>query len=266
MFDTPPLRRPVQRELILVSRMSLLDGFFAKPRKPSTRPANVCPVPDRLPNGRNSFVLLMAASKGGSGKSLIGIHLATLAAQSGFRSLIIDTDIEGHQQSCIEWSKLRSVTGPTVIPAKLSQGPRAIDWARRQGFEFIAVDTAGRDSAAMHATMAVADIMVTPAQPSPLDLRATAPIRRLWRACATPTALILNGVTRESGARARFYMRRYGDIGHVLPSVVGRRVQYADAIAMGLGVSEYLPGGDGDLEMRRLLRAIFQRAEVKAQP
>ena len=243
--------------------MSLLNGFFAKPRKPSGHPTNACPVPDALPNGKNSFVLLMAASKGGAGKSLICIHLATLAAQSGFRSLIIDTDVEGDQQSCVEWSKLRSGTGPTVIPAKLSQGPRAIDWARRQGFEFIVVDTAGRDSAAMYATMVVADIMVTPAQPSPLDLQATAPIRRLWRASQTPAALILNGITGENGARARFYLQCYGDIGHVLPSVVSRRVQYVDAIATGMGVSEYLPGGDGDLEMRRLLRAIFQRAEVR---
>ncbi|WP_332700987.1 ParA family protein [Devosia sp.] len=244
--------------------MSLLDGFFAKPRKPSGRPANASPVPDALPNGRNSFVLLMAASKGGAGKSLISIHLATLAAQSGFRSLIIDTDIEGDQLSCIAWSKLRSDTCLKAIPAKLGQAPRAIEWARRQGFEFIVIDTAGRDLAAMHATMMVADIMVTPAQPSPLDLRATAPIRRLWRASDTPAALILNGVTGESGTRARFYMQRYGDIGHVLPAAVGRRVQYADAIGMGLGVTEYLPGGEGDMEMRRLLRAIFQRAERKA--
>lgn len=44
---------------------------------------------------------------------------------------------------------------------------------------------------------------------------------------------------------------------------MSRRGQYADAIAVGMGVSEYLPGGDGDLEICRLLRAIFQRAEVK---
>ncbi|HWV21796.1 MAG TPA: ParA family protein [Devosia sp.] len=243
--------------------MSFLEGLFAKPRKPSGRPASACPIPDTLPNGNSTFVLLMAASKGGTGKSTLCMHLATLAAHSGFRTLIVDTDIEGDQQSCIEWSKLRPDTSIKVIPAKLGQAPRAIEWARRQGFEFIVIDTAGRDLAAMHASMAVADIMVTPAQPSPVDLQATAPIRRVWRANDTPAALILNGVTSESGARARFYMRRYADIGHVLPSVVSRRVQYADAIAMGLGVSEYLPGGDGDLEMRRLLRAIFQRAEAK---
>ena len=114
--------------------------------------------------------------------------------------------------------------------------------------------------------MTVADIMVTPAQPSPLDLRATAPITRLWRASDTPAALILNGVTGENGARAKYYMQRYAEIGHVLPTMVSRRVQYADAIAMGQGVSEYLLGGEGDLEMRRLLLAIFQRASRRASP
>lgn len=100
----------LQSEFSLVNRMSLLNGFLAKSRKPNNHPANACPVPDALPNGKNTFVLLMAASKGGAGKSLICIHLATLAAQSGFRSLIIDTDVEGDQQSCVEWSKLRSGT------------------------------------------------------------------------------------------------------------------------------------------------------------
>ena len=245
--------------------MDLLAPFHCKPRKSSKANGPDWSVPTVLPGG-GSFVLLMAASKGGTGKSTICIHLAALVAQSGHRTLIIDTDIDGDQQSCIAWSKLRNDDQLKVIPARLDQIPRAIDWAQRRGFTFIVVDTAGRDLAALHSALEMADIMLTPAQPSPLDLQATAQIRRLWRASSTPAALVLNGVGQDNGARALHYMQRYGDLGPVLPAMVSRRVHYADAIAMGLGVSEYRHGGEGDIEMRRLLRAVFNRVEIKAQP
>lgn len=213
-----------------------------------------------LPASLPHFVLLMAASKGGAGKSTLSINLGVAAHVGGLKTIIFDTDIEDGQQSCVFWSEKRQASGPDVRKGSLSRIGEAIAWAKRSGYDFIVVDTAGRDLVGMKRAFDLADFMLTPSQPSPLDLRATAPIRRLWSLSATPSAIVLNGVIRETWQRTRTYIDKYAEQGMVLPVVVGRRVQYVDAIARGLGVSEYGPGNVGDREMRRLLEAIFAEA------
>jgi cellulose biosynthesis protein BcsQ len=108
-----------------------------------------------------------------------------------------------------------------------------------------------------------ADFMLPPSQPSPADLNATAPIRRLWQNTETPAAVVLNGVTRENATRTRGYLNRYAGIGKILPTAIVRRVQYVDALEAGLGVSEYLPGGAGDQEMCKLLDSMFSQAAAR---
>ena len=101
-----------------------------------------------------------------------------------------------------------------------------------RGFEFIVIDTAGRDLVALPAVIAAAHFMLTPSQPSPLA--ATATMRRLWAQGTTQAAIVLNCVTRENVDRTRSYVRRYAAQGSILPSVVVRRVQYIDAQDRGL--------------------------------
>lgn len=223
------------------------------PNPPTTEPIS-------LPTSFERFVLLLAASKGGSGKSTLSVNLGVTAHVGGLKTVIFDTDIEDGQQSCVQWSETRNISGPVVRKASLSRIGEALAWADRKGFEFIVIDAPGRDMVGMKTAFDHADFMVTPNQPSPLDLRATAPIRRLWGVSKTPGAIVLNGVMRETVARTRAYIDRYAEIGTVLPAVVGRRVQYVDAIEKGLGVSEYNAGAVGDREMRRLLSAIFTAA------
>jgi len=213
----------------------------------------------RLPPDCSPFVLLLAASKGNTGKSTLAINLAVAAVCGGLRTLVIDTDIEHGQQTCVTWSQVRKDPAPHAIPARLTRAPEAIAWAKRKGFEFIVIDTAGRDLVALPAVTAAAHFMLTPSQPSPADLAATAPMRRLWAQGTTQAAIVLNCVTRGNTDRTRSYLRRYAVLGSILPSVVARRVQYIDAQDHGLGVSEYQPGGAEDLEMRTLLDGILSR-------
>ena len=221
----------------------------------------------QLPASFTRFILLLAASKGGTGKSTLCCHLAIAAYRSGLKTVIFDTDIDGDsgQQSCLHWSVLRGSDGkgPLVRRASLAKIGKAIDWAEKNGFQFIVIDTAGRDLIGMKAALDLADFMLTPSQPSPLDLKATAPIRRLWEVSDTPASIVLNMVVRENVPRTQSYVDRFSEVGKVLPAVVGRRVQYIDSMEKGLGVSEYRPGDIGDKEMHRLLTAIFAEAEKR---
>ncbi|MFD1254608.1 CobQ/CobB/MinD/ParA nucleotide binding domain protein [Devosia equisanguinis] len=224
-------------------------------------PLNREPIP--LPPRYKRFVLLMGASKGGTGKSTLAVNLGVTASLGGLKTIIFDTDVDGDtgQESCMRWAKNRSPGDLVVRRASLARIGEAIRWAEQNGFDLIIIDTAGRDMAGMKHALDLADFMLTPSQPSPLDLQATAPIRRLWSVSQTPASIALTQVIRETLPRTRYYVDRYAEQGAVLPAFVGRRVQYLDAMEQGLGVSEYLPGDVGDKEMRRLLAAIF--AEVQ---
>lgn len=213
-----------------------------------------------LPPGYDNFVLLMAATKGGVGKSTLAINLAVAAAQCGLQSLIVDADSAGEQVSCFNWfEKLRvkGAAGPKVIRAAIANVENAINWGKSKGYQVIVVDTGGYDLPSLPRLLDLSDFMLTPALPSPLDLEATAPIRRVWRTSATPASVVLNGIGNENTARAQRYRDRHAATGKILSLMVSRRVQYVDAIASGMGVSEYLPGGLGDFEMRNLLSAVF---------
>jgi len=220
-----------------------------------------------LPPSFKRFVLLLAASKGGTGKSTLGVNLAVAAHYSGLKTVIFDTDLDGDagQQSCVHWAKARDpkLAGPIVRRVNLARIAEAVAWAERNGFEFIVIDTAGRDMLGMKRAVDLADFMLTPSQPSPLDLKATEPIRRLWGVSSTPGSIVLNLIIRENLPRTQHYVDRYAETGAVLPAVVGRRVQYVDAMEKGLGVSEHRPGDIGDREMRKLLYAIFAEAEQR---
>lgn len=219
----------------------------------------------RLPPSFDSFSLLIAATKGGTGKSTLAIHLAIVAQLGGLKTIILDADADDEQYSCVGWDELRKIPGPKVLRVRPERLLEALAWAKRAGYQFIVIDTPGHDIVVSRAVVDHVDFMLTPSQPSPLDLKATKPIRRLWDISATPAAVVLNGVIRETLPRTQRFVARYSAQGQVLPAFVGRRVQYLDSIEKGLGVSEYMPDNSGDREMRRLLRAIF-RETVRRRP
>lgn len=238
----------------------ILDSIFKRPRAlpaPNPVPRIV------LPAGFASFVALMVAKKGGVGKSTLAVNAGVAAACDGLRVLIIDTDLDEDQQNCVSWANRRQQANPKVIRCAIGKARAAIAWGRKQGFQLIIVDTAGRDLVHMADLAEHADMLLTPGQASWNDLDATIPLRRLWSHTATPTAIVLNGVISEDSNRTRFYWKKFGELGPILPGVLVRRVEYIDAIARGQGVSEYRPGGPGDVEIRRLLLEVFQRAIEK---
>jgi chromosome partitioning protein len=81
-----------------------------------------------------SFVLLVAASKGGVGKSTLAIHLAVLVHLMGIRTVILDTDIEDEQQSCIMWAGMRTAPGPDVVKVAPSHLVKALVAMKQEGY------------------------------------------------------------------------------------------------------------------------------------
>jgi chromosome partitioning protein len=208
----------------------------------------------------------MLALKGGVGKSSLTAHLAAAAANDGLRVLVIDTDLADEQMNLVRWAERRKrsgATSPKVIKAAIRKACDAIVWGKSAGFQLIVIDTAGGDFVRMAELADAADFMLTPAQPSENDLEGTLPLRRLWQSTLTPRGIVINGANRSDSPRTRYYSGKYAELAPTLPIVLTRRLDYVDALARGLGISEYNPGSAGDVEIRRLLKEIMRRASAR---
>ncbi|ATG46230.1 chromosome partitioning protein ParA [Celeribacter ethanolicus] len=108
--------------------------------------------------------LLVANSKGGSGKTMTAITLAAALRASGKRVTIADAD---PQQSARMWGKRRSAYAAHIpvldwSGAARPSAPKKTDW--------LVIDSgAGLESAAAKALLQDADVMVTPVMSSMFD-------------------------------------------------------------------------------------------------
>ena len=108
--------------------------------------------------------ILVLNSKGGSGKTTIATNLASFYASIGKPVALVDLD---SQQSSINWLKARSSAKPPIIGIK-GHGERV-----KRGIDYKIVDApAGLQGAALTKVLNMAESVIIPVLPSPIDMRA----------------------------------------------------------------------------------------------
>jgi signal recognition particle GTPase len=87
------------------------------------------------------MVIVIASSKGGSGKTTTTIHLAVCAQLAGETVAIVDCDPQG---SALAWASAREAAEPIVAGAEPRDIAKALAKARSAGCSTIVVDTQPR--------------------------------------------------------------------------------------------------------------------------
>ena len=123
----------------------------------------------------------LLARKGGTGKTTLAVHLAVLAAESGRRVLLVDTD---PQRSAGDWWRVRETDVPQLVECAAKRVPAVLEAAERDGIDLVVVDTRPSVEADTADIARLADLVLIPTRPGILDLRAIAPSRRRSRSCA----------------------------------------------------------------------------------
>jgi chromosome partitioning protein len=200
-------------------------------------------------------VISFVTQKGGSGKTTLCINCAIVAASGrNRRAVIFDMD---PQASAENWFQGREASEPQLIRVSASELPKAIDLAAGQ-FDFVFIDTPGRDEPAQASAIGKSDFCVIPCRPSPTDLQATpatvATIKRLGK----PFAFVLTQTPARSFriSEAAAALAKLGDVCSV--TVVTRNA-YQDAQGLGLGVVEFEPKGKAADETTRLWKWIQRK-------
>lgn len=192
--------------------------------------------------------IVFATQKGGSGKSTLAIGLAIAAMQDGERVSILETDPQG---TVSNWGLRRGKPGPGIIRiAYANQLERSLWTLAGHGETLAIIDTAaGADNAVTTAGIRAGDLCLLPMRPSVADIEASHPTIRVLRKFDKPFAFVLNQTAARFQAGEAEPLTKLGVL--ALPCIVLRN-DHQNAIAAGLGVSEFAPNGKAAREIREL--------------
>lgn len=197
-------------------------------------------------------VISFVTQKGGSGKTTLAINCAVVAARSGRRVLLLDLDAQG---SAAAWYLRREDEQPLVVRGSAAELNKLAELERAGKFDWIFIDTPGREDTTTAAAISRSDFCIIPSRPSPVDLEATPPTVETIRRLGKPAAFVLVQTPPRSYriGEAEEVLSRSADM-FLCPVHIVQRNAYQDAHISGLGVTELEPKGKAAEEIRELWR------------
>ncbi|BAT58752.1 chromosome-partitioning ATPase Soj [Variibacter gotjawalensis] len=206
-------------------------------------------------------VLVFAARKGGSGKSTLTAHLA--ASRPAKSCLLIDCDPQG---SLTLWHKLRNNEELTIRSGLRGVG-EIIKSAKKEGFEWVMIDTPPNMSSIVTEAIRAATMVVIPARPTVFDLTSVAETIALCRDVRKPYAVVINGApAKREGVESPIVSQARAGLSSLnVPLWHGQitnRTNFALSLADGEGVREYDASSFAAAEIAGLWTAIEKSVKV----
>lgn len=207
-------------------------------------------------------VVVVAGRKGGIGKSTITGNLAAEFAARGRSVAALDADPqhslaawaqqgEGILAQCVQKVKHGS---PDDLRAKVRAAKDAVD--------VILIDTPPGMPEVAYQAMLLADLVLLPCGPSPLDLF---PLKealnlalkaRAERRSKKPRIRLVPSKVLMSTNLGRGLSTSLEEFGKKVLPGIGQRVVVAEAVVSGLTVREYAPGSAAQAEFEELAKAV----------
>ena len=182
------------------------------------------------------------------------MHLAVLAAESGRRVLLVDTD---PQRSAADWWRVRKTDVPQLVECAAKRVPAVLEAAAADGIDLVVVDTRPSVEADTAEIARLADLVLIPTRPGILDLRAIAATVEVVLSAKRAAWIVLNAVPAARGfgengltAEARRALAAYRI--PVAEAAIGSRAALAHALIDGRSVTEFEPNGKAATELRKL--------------
>jgi chromosome partitioning protein len=202
-------------------------------------------------------VIVFASRKWGSGKSTLAAHLAAHVHKATKPILLVDADPQG---SLTLWHKLRGTNEPPIKSA-VNSVSGIVAAAKRDGVEWVFIDTPPNLSAVVDDAIRNATLVVIPARPGVFDIDAVVETIKSCRSQRKPFAVVMNGsparrddlesplvtIARESLAKMK---------APVWGGQITNRANYVLALSHGEGAREYDPESRAANEIGRLWAAI----------
>ena len=208
------------------------------------------------------YVISFVTQKGGSGKSTTAASVAVAAFQQGRRVFMLELDQQG---TLSDWVESRQAdTGPEFERIDATALPKALATLKDAGFDLVVIDTPGIDSPAPNAAMRVSDLCLIPCRPTATDLRGCLPTVQSLIRLEKPFGFVLTQCPSRS-ARVDETRAGLAALGLIAEPPLVSRADHQDAMAGGMGVTEFNETGAAANEIRQLWNWIENKLEPKAK-
>jgi chromosome partitioning protein len=209
--------------------------------------------------------IAFVTQKGGTGKTTLAASLAEAAASAGESVIALDLDPQG---SLCRWGKRREAANAknrvVVEPLETERLPRLesiLEGLAKAGFTLAIFDTACAESSPIRRVTEVVDLCLLPARPARLDIEATAATFRAVFLAKRRAAFVLNQCpSTYRSTRASEAAKNLNRLGILAEPMLSARMDFQDAIAAGLGVTEYAHSGRAAEEIALLWN--WSRAQI----
>jgi chromosome partitioning protein len=194
--------------------------------------------------------------KGGVGRTTLAASLAVAAAGAGERVIALDLD---PQASLVSWGERRKAANtPNKLVTEPLEGERLplvhtiLEGLAEVGYTIAIFDTAANSATARLVAQA-ADICLLPTRPTCLDVDVAAATFRAACLAERKAALLLNQCPPTCPSlRTNEAAKALTRLGALAAPTLCARMDFQDAIAVGLGVTEYACEGKAALEIEAL--------------
>lgn len=210
------------------------------------------------------MIILIGSQKGGCGKSTTAVNISAELARQGKDVMLVDADRQGTASNWISdrnqntsLTKIHSIQKFDNIHETLS------DLAKR--YEYVVVDSAGRDSRELRTGMSAADVLIVPFRPSQPDLDTLAALQDIitmaldlnpkLRVKALLTMAPTNPIVNET-LDAKIYLADYTVL-QLMNTIIRDRKIYRDCMSEGKGVVE-MDNGKARGEIQCLVQEIVK--------
>src|SRR5216684_3259396 len=240
--------RLVESESPTVATIEKVQRLVSRHESPSRR------LIEHVGGFTETRVIVVACQKGGAGKTTIAAHLAVQAGRAGQGpAVLVDTDPQG---SLSAWRGARKDDAPALATANLADlaaNPAEL-WSGKAAFAII--DTPPALTAAIEQVIALADLVVIPARPSPHDLRAIGATVNMTRRARKPYLFVINGAAPRANITAEA-VAALSEHGRVAPIILYQRTDYAVSMIDGRTVMEAATTGRSTQEIAELWKHIY---------
>lgn len=213
------------------------------------------------------MILLVGGEKGGVGKSLIAVSLATVRALKGYDVLLIDAD---RQASATLWSNIRVADQTVPAVACIEKTGEALGTAVKDlasRYDDIVIDAGGRDSVELRAALTVADVALFPLGYGLFDLGTLDKLAELIDLVKpiNPTlsakVLVNRAETHPNMKEAQTAQEVIGEYHNLalLPGVMRNRIAFSRALEQGRCALELKPQDEAaNAELTLVYEGVFK--------
>lgn len=211
------------------------------------------------------IIITLAQQKGGSGKTTVAAHMAVAFALADRSVAVIDVDPQGSLGEWFERREARLGEDAIDLTFRTASGWGARREARHlaRDHDIVVVDTPPKSDTEMRPAIEIADLVIVPLQPTPVDLWATDPTLQMIAKEGTQALLVLNRVVRRALLSGQMTKATH-DLGYrVADTRIGNRVAFPASMGTGRTVMETEARGIAADEIAALTREVQKTIRLK---